>query len=524
LFFCYYLDYRLIIGQNPVFLQDQARKIWLMTIKIFNSMGRKKEPLQTRLPGKVGLYVCGVTVYDFSHIGHARVMVVFDAIVRHLRARGLAVTYVRNYTDIDDKIIRRANELEISITELTEKYIQAFQEDMGELGIAAPDIEPKATEHLAEMQVMIGQLIDNGLAYESGGDVYYAVDRFSKYGLLSGKNLADLVAGSRVDVNTQKNNPLDFVLWKGAKPGEPQWPSPWGPGRPGWHIECSAMSSKYLGESFDIHGGGRDLIFPHHENEIAQSEGASGHDWVRYWLHNGFVNVISDAGEREKMSKSLGNFFTIRDLLKAYRGEVLRVFILNNHYRSPLDFSFGLLNGARGGLDRLYSALDGAANLLGSLPTVTAIDPDAEIGKPLVSAVDKFFAAMDDDFNTPQAVAVLFELAKKLNLVLVEPDGGDKKAVVSEHVRILRGLGAIIGMGQAEPVEHFQFAPQVNLSTGDAEGEGNLTSEQIADLISKRAAARADKDFAESDRIRDELAAKGIALLDSKEGTTWRRN
>ncbi len=281
-----------------------------MTIQIFNSMGRKKEPLQTLVPGKVGLYVCGVTVYDYSHIGHARVMVVFDTIVRHLKARGLDVTYVRNYTDIDDKIIKRANELGISIGELTQKYIKAFQDDMGQLGMDDPDMEPRATDHLAEMQAMIEKLIANGLAYESGGDVYYAVDRFKKYGLLSGKNLADLVSGSRVDINEQKENPFDFVLWKGAKPDEPQWPSPWGPGRPGWHIECSAMSSKYLGESFDIHGGGRDLIFPHHENEIAQSEGASGHDWVRYWLHNGFVNVVSDEGEREKMSKSLGNFFT----------------------------------------------------------------------------------------------------------------------------------------------------------------------------------------------------------------------
>ncbi|MBF0455068.1 MAG: cysteine--tRNA ligase [Magnetococcales bacterium] len=499
-----------------------------MTIQIFNSMGRKKEPLICREPGKVGLYVCGVTVYDYSHIGHARVMVVFDAIVRHLRARGLAVTYVRNYTDIDDKIIQRANELGISIGTLTEKYIQAFQEDMAALGMAPPDIEPKATEHLAEMQTMIGQLIDNGLAYESGGDVYYAVDRFTKYGLLSGKNLADLVAGSRVDVNTQKRNPLDFVLWKGAKPGEPQWPSPWGPGRPGWHIECSAMSSKYLGNRFDIHGGGRDLIFPHHENEIAQSEGTTGHDWVRYWLHNGFVNVISDAGEREKMSKSLGNFFTIRDLLKAYRGEVLRVFILNNHYRSPLDFSFGLLNGARGGLDRLYSALEGAGKIIGVLPSAAPISPETEEGRPLASEVGKFFSAMDDDFNTPQAVAVLFEVVKKLNLILVQPDSEQKNGLVLEHVRVLRSLGAIIGMGQGEPVEHFQFQPEVNLSTLSSEGnsadDADLTVEQIEDWIEQRAQARVNRDYAESDRIRDLLADQGISVLDSKEGTTWRRN
>jgi cysteinyl-tRNA synthetase len=495
-----------------------------MTIQIFNSMGRKKEPFQPRVPGKVGIYVCGITVYDFSHIGHARVMVVFDTIVRHLRARGLDVTYVRNYTDIDDKIIKRANELGITIGELTEKYIKAFRQDMSELGMVDPDIEPKATEHLAEMQTMIAQLIDNGLAYESAGDVYYAVDRFKKYGLLSGKNLADLVAGSRVDVNTQKQNPLDFVLWKGAKPGEPQWPSPWGPGRPGWHIECSAMSSKYLGDSFDIHGGGRDLIFPHHENEIAQSEGTSGHDWVRYWLHNGFVNVVSDAGEREKMSKSLGNFFTIRDLLKAYRGEVLRVFILNNQYRSPLDFSFNLLNAAKGGLDRLYSALEGAAKFLGSLPTVTAVDPDSEAGKPLAAEVEKFFAAMDDDFNTPKALAVLFELAKKLNLVLTQPANVDKKAAVLDHVRVLRGLGAILGMAQAEPSEYFQFEPEINLAKVEDEGEANLTPEQIEEFISQRAEARLKKDFAESDRIRDELAAKGITLMDSKDGTTWRRN
>ncbi|MBF0359234.1 MAG: cysteine--tRNA ligase [Magnetococcales bacterium] len=495
-----------------------------MTIQIFNSMGRKKEPLETRVPGQVGIYVCGVTVYDYSHIGHARVMVVFDTIVRHLKARGLDVTYVRNYTDIDDKIIKRANELGIEIGELTEEYIKAFQDDMGELGMESPDIEPKATEHLAEMQEMIGQLIKNGLAYESGGDVYYAVDRFKKYGLLSGKNLADLVAGSRVDVNTQKQNPLDFVLWKGAKPGEPQWPSPWGPGRPGWHIECSAMSSKYLGESFDIHGGGRDLIFPHHENEIAQSEGTYGHDWVRYWMHNGFVNVVSDAGEREKMSKSLGNFFTIRDLLKAYRGEVLRVFILNNHYRSPLDFSFGLLNGARGGLDRLYNALDGAAKYLGSLPDVTSVTPESEVGNPLHGDVEKFFKSMDDDFNTPQAVAVLFELAKKLNKILLAAESSDKKAAVLDHVRVMRGLGVVVGLAQATPTEHFQFKPEVNLDVEDSGSGAGISDEQIDLLIENRTKARADKNFAESDRIRDELVANGITVLDSKEGTTWRRN
>jgi cysteinyl-tRNA synthetase len=456
------------------------------------------------------------------------VMVVFDTIVRHLRARGLAVNYVRNYTDIDDKIIRRANELGISIGELTEKYIQAFQEDMGELGMVPPDREPKATEHLAEMQDMIGKLIKNGLAYESGGDVYYAVDRFKKYGLLSGKNLADLVAGSRVDVNTQKRNPLDFVLWKGAKPDEPQWPSPWGPGRPGWHIECSAMSCKYLGDSFDIHGGGRDLIFPHHENEIAQSEGTTGRDWVRYWLHNGFVNVISDEGEREKMSKSLGNFFTVRDLLKAYRGEVLRVFILNNHYRSPLDFSFGLLNAARGGLDRLYSALEGAEKYLGSLPAAEEIIPEKEVENPLAADINKFFTAMDDDFNTPQALAVLFELVKKLNRTLLQEESGDKKADVLNQVRLLRGLGTLIGVAQGEPTDHFQFKPQVDLTKVDEAGlardEAGLSTEQIETMIEQRAQARADKNFAESDRIRDELAAEGITLLDSKEGTTWRRN
>ncbi|MBF0446414.1 MAG: cysteine--tRNA ligase [Magnetococcales bacterium] len=499
-----------------------------MTIQIFNSLGRKKEPLETLVAGKVGIYVCGVTVYDYSHIGHARVMVVFDTIVRHLKARGFAVTYVRNYTDIDDKIINRANELSISIGELTKKYIKAFQEDMGQLGMDDPDIEPRATDHLSEMQSMIEKLIANGLAYESGGDVYYAVDRFKKYGLLSGKNLADLVSGARVDINEQKQNPLDFVLWKGAKPGEPQWPSPWGPGRPGWHIECSAMSSKYLGESFDIHGGGRDLIFPHHENEIAQSEGASGHDWVRYWLHNGFVNVVSDQGEREKMSKSLGNFFTIRDLLKAYRGEVLRVFILNNHYRSPLDFSFGLLNAARGGLDRIYSALDGAKKILVSLPASVVVTPQSEAGKPLLADVEKFYAAMDDDFNTPKAVAVLFELAKKLNLVLLKPDSEEKRSQVLHHVEVLRGLGTILGLAQFDPLDHFQFAPEVNLTNVDNQDDGDkeagLSTEQIEALINRRSVARKDKNFAESDRIRDELASSGITVLDSKEGTTWRRN
>ncbi|MBF0583760.1 MAG: cysteine--tRNA ligase [Magnetococcales bacterium] len=474
-------------------------------------MGRKKEPLQLRVAGQVGIYVCGVTVYDYCHIGHARVMVVFDTIVRYLRACGLKVTYVRNFTDIDDKIIQRANALHIPFQQLTETFIEAFQVDMQALGVARADREPKATDHLAEMQQMIDNLIRKGLAYPGGGDIFYAVDRFQSYGQLSGKNLAELQSGSRVDVDTHKQNPLDFVLWKKAKPDEPHWPSPWGEGRPGWHIECSAMSCKYLGESFDIHGGGMDLLFPHHENEIAQTEGSSGQPWVRYWLHNGFVNVLTDSGEREKMSKSLGNFFTIRDLLAHYPGEVLRLFILNSHYRSPLDFSSELLDAARHGMDRLYSALAGAKKRLQELP-VAATGPldDTDWGH-WAEEMERFLVAMDDDFNTPQAIAVLFEMAKQINRLVATETASVQE--ISQGVQLLRQLAALLGLLTTDPDHYFHQLTSTGL--GDAD---------IDALIQQRLAARLARNFQEADRIRQQLLEAGIVLQDAKEGTTWRRS
>ena len=495
-------------------------------IRLFNSMGRKKEPLTLRVSGQVGIYVCGVTVYDDCHIGHARVMVVFDTIVRYLRACGLKVTYVRNFTDIDDKIILRANDLKMPIHVLTEKYIEAFHVDMNALDVLKADVEPRATEHLAEMQTMIGKLFEKGLAYqggkkagEAGGDVFYAVDRFQAYGQLSGKKVDDLLVGARVSVDAQKTNPLDFVLWKRAKPGEPHWPSPWGAGRPGWHIECSAMSCKYLGESFDIHGGGMDLLFPHHENEIAQTEGSHGVPWVRYWLHNGFVNVLTKKGEREKMSKSLGNFHTIRDLLKLYRGEDLRFFILNSHYRSPLDFSSDLLDAAVHAMDRLYSALAGASKILDTLPPASPSVMEKEAMGFWAGDAERFFSAMDDDFNTPQAVAVLFDMAKKINRFVADHAGGNPsqrvihKKAIDQGVCLLRSLGAILGLLTKDPDVHFHRQGEQGQVMADVD---------IERFIQQRLDARLARNFQEADRIRQKLADAGITLQDAKEGTTWR--
>ena len=484
-----------------------------LQIQLFNSMGRKKEPLEPRVPGQVGIYVCGVTVYDYCHIGHARVMVVFDIVVRYLRACGLKVTYVRNFTDIDDKIILRAAALNIPIQSLTEQFIEAFHVDMQALGVGKADVEPRATDHLAEMQTMISTLLERGLAYLGGGDIFYAVDRFPAYGRLSGKNVAQLQAGSRVEVDGHKSNPLDFVLWKKAKAGEPHWPSPWGEGRPGWHIECSAMGCKYLGHSFDIHGGGMDLLFPHHENEIAQTEGGSGQPWVRYWLHNGFVNVLTDRGEREKMSKSLGNFFTIRDLLNHYPGEVLRLFILSSHYRSPLDFSKDLLEAASHGMDRLYSALSGAKRRLHSLPDAPEILPEQTLLGHWGTDVENFFSAMDDDFNTPQAIAVLFEMAKKINRSSAIGESESAAEGMEQGVGLLRYLAALLGLLGDDPDDYFH-----------RQGAQEMGDVEIEQRIQQRLAARLARDFQTADRIRQQLLEAGITLQDSKEGTAWRRS
>jgi cysteinyl-tRNA synthetase len=441
------------------------------------------------------MYVCGMTVYDYCHIGHARVMVVFDVVQRWLRASGYQLTYVRNITDIDDKIIRRAAENGESLSALTERFIGFMDEDAAALGVEKPDFEPRATGYIEDMQAMIAKLEQHGLAYKAAdGDVNFAVRRFPGYGKLSGKSLDDLRAGERVAVGDAKQDPLDFVLWKCAKPGEPAWPSPWGNGRPGWHIECSAMGTRLLGQRFDIHGGGQDLQFPHHENEIAQSEGAmqgAGEKrFVNYWMHNGFVRV-----DEEKMSKSLGNFFTIRDVLKRYDPEVVRLFIIRAHYRSPLNYSDHHLDDARASLARLYTALKGVP--LAAKPP----DWDEPHGR-------RFREAMDDDFNTPEAVAALFDLANEFNRTRDAATGSQ-----------LRALGAALGLLGRDSMAFLQGSP----ADAVASGSEGLTSEAIQALIDRRAAAKKARGFEEADRIRAELAAAGIVLEDSPQGTTWRR-
>ena len=472
-----------------------------MPITLYNTLTRQKEEFVPLNPENVRMYVCGMTVYDYCHLGHARVLVVFDMIARWLRQHGYPLTYVRNITDIDDKIIARANENGETIGELTARFIAAMNEDSDALGVLRPDIEPKATEHIGQMIAMIEDLVANGKAYPApNGDVYYAVREFAAYGQLSGKSLDDLRAGERVDVDTNKRDPLDFVLWKAAKPGEPSWESPWGNGRPGWHIECSAMGDELFGQTFDIHGGGADLQFPHHENEIAQSCGAHGglcghnapkvggkriDSHVKYWLHNGFIRV-----DNEKMSKSLGNFFTIRDVLKKYAPEVVRFFILRAHYRSPLNYSDAHLDDAKNSLARLY-------NTLGNVQAAEfAVREDAN------DYTRRFFAAMDDDFNTAEAMSVLFELANEAN-----------KTGSAELASCLKALGGTLGLLQDNP-QHF-------LQSGGE--EGGLSADEIEALIAQRKTARETKNWAESDRIRDLLAEHKILLKDGADGTTWTR-
>jgi cysteinyl-tRNA synthetase len=433
--------------------------------------------------GEVRMYVCGMTVYDFMHLGHARMLVVFDVVARYLRALGYRLTYARNITDIDDKIIKRANEKGESIQTLTERFIRANEEDFAALGLLKPEHEPRATHSVAGMIRMISTLIVRGHAYAAAnGDVYYDVSSFEGYGRLSGKDPRDLRAGARVEVDEAKDDPLDFVLWKAAKPGEPAWDSPWGKGRPGWHIECSVMSTELLGTRFDIHGGGEDLQFPHHENEIAQSEGANGVTFVNYWMHNAFVQV-----DREKMSKSLGNFFTVREILRKYDPEVVRFFILRAHYRSPLNHSDANLDDAKGGLTRLYTALK-------NVGSESAVDWSEEHAK-------RFKEAMDDDFATPEAVAVLFDLASRIN--------AGEKALGPQ----LRGLGGVLGILQRDAEEFLKAGP----------GREPLSEAVIEARIAARTKARQERDFATADRIRKELEAAGIVLEDSGARTTWRR-
>lgn len=455
-----------------------------MALKIYNTETRQKETFTPIEPNKVGLYVCGVTVYDYCHVGHARVMVVFDTVVRHLRSLGYDVTYVRNITDIDDKIIQRALENKESIQSLTSRFIDAMHEDEKALNVLRPDIEPKATEYMDEIETMISTLIEKGFAYPAeNGDVYFHVKADEDYGRLSGKNIEELDSGSRVEINSVKKDPLDFVLWKASKENEPAWQSPWGEGRPGWHIECSAMSTNCLGNHFDIHGGGLDLSFPHHENEIAQSECATGEQYVNSWMHCGFVRI-----DDEKMSKSLGNFFTIREVLKQYHPEVIRYFLLASHYRSPVNYSEENLDVAKASVGRLYSALE-LVSTDQVEPTESKLEAD-------------FMAAMNDDFNTPQAMAVLFELAKEVN-----------KQKSPGLAALLKKLANQIGLLEQTAESFFKSQPS----------DSDLTDEMIEALIVERSEARKAKDFSRSDEIRDELLAQGIELLDSAEGTSWRK-
>ena len=454
-------------------------------MKIYNTLAREKQEFVPIEPGRVRMYVCGMTVYDYCHLGHARVMVVFDIVRRWLRVAGYEVKYVRNITDIDDKIIRRAHENGETIEALTARYIAAMNEDAAALGVEKPDVEPRATEYVPDMLDMIRMLEQRGLAYQAADrDVNYAVRKFPGYGRLSGKSLEDLRAGERVEVDAAKHDPLDFVLWKHAKEGEPYWESQWGRGRPGWHIECSAMSGALLGSHFDIHGGGQDLQFPHHENEIAQSEGAHGGTFVNYWMHNGFVRV-----DNQKMSKSLGNFFTVREILERYDAEVVRFFIARAHYRSPLNYSDQHLDDAKQALTRLYTALKG----------YEAVPAFLEWRHPHAA---RFREAMNDDFNTPEAVAVLFELANELN-----------KSRTPEDAALLKGLAATLGLLQRDPSAFLQAS----------HGTESPDAGRIEALIDARARARKARNFAEADRIRQELLDGGIVLEDTAQGTLWRR-
>ena len=511
-----------------------------MTIRIHNTMTSKKEefiPLQEK---KVGMYVCGVTVYDLCHIGHARSAIVFDSIYRYFRYRGYDVTFVRNFTDIDDKIIKKANEEGVDFKTIAERYIGEFNIDMGRLGLEKPSVEPKATEHIPEMIRLISTLIQKGIAYQGGTDIFFSVEKFSHYGKLSKRNLEDMQAGARVDIDEKKENPLDFALWKASKPGEPFWESPWGNGRPGWHIECSVMSQKYLGETFDIHGGGRDLTFPHHENEIAQSEAATGKTFVRYWIHNGFVNI-----NKEKMSKSLGNILTIKEILKEWHPEVLRLFFLSHHYRSPVDYSEDSFLEAKSGLDRFYSTLNAIQEELKKPIVSTPSLPSPSKGEGLPRGVMKptsqgegggspviencrqaiesfqtrFEEAMDDDFNTAQALGYFYDLQTHLNSLLSISKGQPTEEIaflLKKGVDHLSTKGWVFGLFRDDPEKYLARQRKEGLK------KLNLTEEEILRSIEERNLARKEKNYKRADEVRNNLLSKGIVLEDTPTGTNWK--
>jgi cysteinyl-tRNA synthetase len=478
-----------------------------MALRVFNTMTGKKESFEPLESGKVRMYVCGPTVYDGCHIGHARSVVVFDVIVKYLKAIGYEVTYVRNFTDVDDKIIDKAHQLDIAPKAVAERYIKEFYEDMGALNVERATIEPRATDHIKPMIQFIERLIEAGFAYRVDGDVFYSVEKFKEYGKLSGRKLEEMEAGARIDIDERKKNPFDFVLWKSAKPGEPNWESPWGMGRPGWHIECSAMSSQYLGETFDIHGGGKDLCFPHHENEIAQSESVSKKPFVRYWIHNGFVNI-----NHEKMSKSLGNFLMIKDVLKTYHPEVVRLFLLSNHYRSPIDFTEKAMEEARVGLDKMYALLLRAGGKI-----------EIEHHRDFASGdwFRQFCEAMDDDFNSARGIGIVFEAVRTINRLLDrhENDLSDpmKHTIASGLSDILR-IGTILGILLDSPVAYFNEKQKQMLE------EKAVDPAVIAKLVEKRDAARKAKDWEKADQIRNQLAEMDVVIEDRPDGTVWKIN
>ncbi len=467
-----------------------------MALKIYNTLARSKQLLQPIEPNKIRLYVCGMTVYDYCHLGHARVLVAFDVVTRYLRARGYEVDYVRNITDVDDKIIDRARSNGEAFFALTARFIAAMHEDEARLGVLPPDQEPRATAHMDDIIAMVQTLVDKGYAYvAANGDVYYSVEKFSRYGALSGKKPDELLAGARIETGDIKRDHRDFALWKAAREDEVHWRSPWGPGRPGWHIECSAMSKSCLGAHFDIHGGGPDLPFPHHENEIAQSEAANGCQFVNYWMHAGAVRV-----DGEKMSKSLGNFFTIREILTEYHPEVVRYLLISSHYRSAINYSLETLQTARGALQRLYTALRGIDAV--EIPGLAALEEENGFTR-------RFVAAMDDDFNTPLALSVLFELVRELNLARSE--GEELKT--RDLARTLKGLGAVLGLLQQDPEDFLK-----------AGGSDALGDADIEVLLAQREQAKRDKDYQRADEIRNQLKDQGVLLEDSREGTLWKRS
>jgi cysteinyl-tRNA synthetase len=480
------------------------------TIRVFNTLSGKKEDFVPINPGKVNMYVCGITAYDVCHLGHARSAIVFDIIKRYLKYRGFDVTHVRNITDIDDKIIKRATEENLSTEKVAEKYSEEYYADMERLGVSRANIEPNATDHINEMIETIRGLIDKGYAYSVDGDVYFEVSKFAGYGKLSKKNLEELMSGARVDVDERKKSPLDFALWKASKEGEPFWESPWGKGRPGWHIECTAMSSKYLGASFDIHGGGADLIFPHHENEIAQSEAYSGKPFVKYWMHNGFITV-----DKEKMSKSLGNFFTIKAILDKYEPEVVRYFLLTSHYRSPIEFSDAQLNEAELSIDRYYTTVIRINDFLEKSVTAEKRTSSSELENLLASFIDKFNNAMNDDFNTASALGFMFEIIREVNMFLdSHPSGQKAKELVSRTNELLVEAGGILNIFNKTPEEWYRSLMKVK--------KVELAEEMLHAKIAERQEARMKKDWVTADIIRKELAEKGIILEDKKSGTAWK--